>query len=160
MRIISMALALLLTTTLARAEDVASLISQYRKAHGLSAVKIDAELTAVAERQAQAMAKRGVMDHNVAGPFSMRMAGVRVGTAGENLAEGTKTWAETMKLWEGSAGHNANLLLADATHIGIAVAYSESTHEAFRALVIGRKVEKRAFQPTPFNPYPGVEIEF
>src|SRR5215467_9023121 len=134
MRFICVTLALLVTTTLARAEDVASLISQYRKAHGLPAVKVDAELTAVAERQAQAMAKRGVMDHNVAGPFSMRMAGVRVGTAGENLAEGTKTWAETMKLWEASAGHNANLLLADATHIGIAVAYSEATHEALRAL--------------------------
>jgi uncharacterized protein YkwD len=155
-----MALALLVTSTLARAEDVASLISQYRKAHGLPAVKVDAELTAVAERQAQAMAKRGVMDHNVAGPFSMRMAGVRVGTAGENLAEGTKTWVETIKLWEGSAGHNANLLMEDATHIGIAVAYSDATHEAFRALVIGRKVEKRAFQPTPFNPAPGVTIGF
>jgi uncharacterized protein YkwD len=160
MRIICVALALLVTTTLARAEDVASIISQYRKAHGLAAVKLDAELTAVAERQAQAMAKRGIMDHNVAAPFSMRMAGVRVGAAGENLAEATKTWAETIQLWEGSAGHNANLLLADATHIGIAVAYSEATHEAFRALVIGRKVEKRAFQPTPFNPYPGVQIGF
>jgi uncharacterized protein YkwD len=160
MRIICLVLGLLVMTTLARAEDVASIVSQYRKAHGLAAVKLDAELTAVAERQAQAMAKSGVMDHNVAGPFSMRMAGVRVGAAGENLAEGTKTWAETVQRWETSAGHNANLLLADATHIGVAVAYREDTHEAFRALVIGRKIDKRAFQPTPFNPYPGVEIGF
>ncbi len=87
-----------------------------------------------------------------------RVANVRVGRAGENLAEGTKTWAETMQLWEASAGHNANLLLSDATHVGAAVAYNEQTHEAFRALVIGRKVEKRAFQPTPFNPEPGVQM--
>jgi len=40
----------------------------------------------------------------------------------------------------------------------VAVAYNEQTHEAFRALVIGRKVEKRAFHPTPFNPEPGVEM--
>jgi uncharacterized protein YkwD len=156
--IICLVLGLLLTPTLAQAEDVAALVSQYRRAHGLSAVKIDAELTAVAERQARAMAKSGVMDHNVAGPFSSRVADVPVGAAGENLAEGTKTWAETLQRWEASAGHNGNLLLPDATHIGVAVAYNDQTHEAFRAMVIGRKVEKRAFQPTPFNPYPGVQM--
>jgi uncharacterized protein YkwD len=160
MRIICLVLGLLLTTTLARAEDAAALISQYRQAHGLSAVKTDAELTAVAERQARAMAKSGVMDHNVAGPFSARVADVRVGAAGENLAQGTKTWAETIQRWETSSGHNANLLLPDATHIGAAVAYNEQTHEAFRALVIGRMVPKRAFQATPFNPAPGVEMWF
>jgi uncharacterized protein YkwD len=160
MRIICIVLGLLVATTLARAEDVASLISQYRKAHGLPAVKMDAELTAVARRQAQAMAKKGVMDHNVLAPFSVRMAGVRVGTAGENLAAATTSWAQTIRLWEGSEGHNANLLLPDATDIGVATAYSEATHEPFRALVIGRKVPKTAFKPTPFNPYPGVEIGF
>ena len=134
------------------------MISQYRLAHGLPVVRSDAELTAIAERQAQAMAKSGVMDHSVAGAFANRMAGVRVGAAGENLAEGTKTWAETIGRWETSPGHNGNLLLPDATHIGAAVAYSVQTHQAFRALVIGRMVDKRAFQATPFNPYPGVEV--
>jgi uncharacterized protein YkwD len=151
-------LGLLVTTTLAAAEDAAALISQYRRAHGLPAVRTDAQLTAVAERQARAMAKNGVMDHNVAGPFATRVADVPVGAAGENLAEGTKTWAETIQRWESSAGHNSNLLLPDATHVGVGVAYSDQTHELFRAMVIGRKVEKRPFQPTPFNPYPGVEM--
>src|SRR5580704_1852253 len=158
MRFIRIMLALLVTTTLAQAEDAAAIISQYRRAHGLSAVKIDARLTAVAERQARAMAKSGVMDHNVAGAFAARIADVPVGSAGENLAEGTKTWAETIQRWESSAGHNANLLLPDATHVGVAVAYSDQTHEAFRAMVIGRMVEKRAFQPTPFNPSPDVQM--
>src|SRR5580693_8662970 len=112
MKIICLVLGLLLVAaTPAAAEDVAAMVSQYRRAHGLSAVKVDAELTAVAERQARAMAKNGVMDHNVAGPFSSRVADVRVGAAGENLAEGTKTWAETIQRWESSAGHNSNLLL-------------------------------------------------
>ena len=35
--------------------------------------------------------------------------------------------------------------------------FASELDEAFRALVIGRMVEKRPFQPTPFNPYPGVE---
>jgi uncharacterized protein YkwD len=158
MKVICFVLGLLVTTTLARAEDAAAVISQYRRVHGLPAVRTDAELTAVAERQARAMAKSGVMDHNVAGAFATRIAGVRVGAAGENLAEGTKTWAETVQRWETSSGHNANLLLPDATHVGVAVAYNDQTHEAFRAMVIGRKVEKRAFQPTPFNPSPGVQM--
>ena len=158
MRIICLVFGLLIATTLARAEDVASLVSQYRRAHGLSAVRTDAQLSAVAERQARAMAKSGVMDHNVAGPFAARVADVPVGAAGENLAEGTKTWAETIQRWEASPGHNGNLLLPDATHIGAAVAYSDQTHQAFRAMVIGRMVDKRAFKATPFNPYPGVEM--
>ena len=158
MKIICLALVFLMTTTFAQAEDAAAIISQYRRAHGLPAVRTDAQLTAVAERQARAMAKRGVMDHNVAGAFAARVADVPVGAAGENIAEGTKTWAETIQRWEASAGHNANLLLPDATHVGVAVAYNDQTHEAFRAMVIGRMVQKRAFQPTPFNPYPGVEM--
>jgi len=158
MKIICFMLGLLVTATPAQAEDAASIISQYRRAHGLSTVRIDAELTAVAERQARAMARSGVLDHNVAGAFAARIADVPVGAAGENLAEGTKTWAETIQRWESSGGHNANLLLPGATHIGVAVAYSEQNHEAFRAMVIGRKVEKRLFRPTPFNPYPGVEM--
>jgi uncharacterized protein YkwD len=158
MKMICFVIGLLATTTLAQAEDAAALISQYRRAHGLPAVRTDTQLTAVAERQARAMAKTGVMGHNVAGAFAARIADVPVGAAGENLAEGTKSWAETIQRWEASAGHNANLLLADATHVGVGVAYYERTHEAFWALVIGRKVEKRAFQPTPFNPYPGVEM--
>jgi uncharacterized protein YkwD len=158
MKIICFLLGLLLTTTLAAADDAAAIISQYRRAHGLSAVKADAQLTAVAERQAQAMAKRGVLDHNVAGGFFERIAGVPVGSAGENLAQGSKTWADTIQRWEASAGHNANLLLPDATHVGVAVAYNDQTHEAFRAMVIGRKVDRRQIQPGPFNPYLGLEM--
>jgi uncharacterized protein YkwD len=158
MKIIYLVLGLLFTATLARAEDAAALISQYRRAHRLPAVKTDPQLTAVAERQARAMAKAGVMDHNVAGSFFSRVEAVPVGAAGENLAEGTKTWAETIQRWETSAWHNGNLLLPDATHVGVAVAYNEQTHEAFRTLVIGRMVDPRAFQASPFNPYPGVEV--
>jgi uncharacterized protein YkwD len=34
--------------------------------------------------------------------------------AGENIAAGTKTWAETFHVWQTSPGHNANLLQAQA----------------------------------------------
>jgi uncharacterized protein YkwD len=55
---------------------MAEMISRYRHAHGLSTVKT-AQLTAIAERQAQAMAASGIMDHSVAGSFTSRMSGAR-----------------------------------------------------------------------------------
>src|SRR5437773_1095496 len=84
----------------ALAQDVAQMISQYRREHGLSAVKTDPQLTAVAERQAKAMAAAGIMDHSVAGAFGSRMSGVHAGMAGENIAAGTKTWADTLRSWQ------------------------------------------------------------
>jgi len=97
-----------ITATLAHAEDLAEMISRYRHAHGLSTVKTDPQLTAIAERQAKAMAASGMMDHSMAGSFTARMSGVRTGMAAENIAAGTKTWAETFRMWQTSAAHNAN----------------------------------------------------
>jgi uncharacterized protein YkwD len=132
------------TATLAHAEDMAEVISQYRREHGLSAVKTDPQLTAIAERQAQAMAASGIMDHSVAGSFSSRISGLRMGVAAENIATGSKTWAETFRMWQNSPGHNANLLLARADSVGVAVARNEQTrYKTFWAMVIADKSPKR-----------------
>src|SRR5882762_1848688 len=88
-----------ITSTLAHAEDMAETISRYRQAHGLSTVKIDPQLTAIAERQAKAMAASGIMDHSVAGSFTARISGVRTNMAAENIAAGTKTWVQTFHMW-------------------------------------------------------------
>src|SRR5215475_12898299 len=95
----------------ARADDITAMISQYRREHGLPTVKTDAKLTAVAVRQAQAMASTGVMDHDVAGSFASRIAGANMTPAAENIAAGTKTWVDTLRTWKESAGHDKNLLL-------------------------------------------------
>ena len=150
MKIIWFVLALVITTTQVRAEEMASMISQYRRAHGLSAVSTDAQLTGIAERQAHAMASSGVMDHGVAGPFGSRVAGAHANSAGENIAAGTKSWAETFRLWKASAGHNANLLLPGATSIGVAVAYNGQTrYKAFWAMVIANKAANRRLPRRP-----------
>src|SRR5215831_12047479 len=81
----------------AHAEDMAQMISQYRREHGLAAVKTDPQLTAIAERQAKAMAAAGIMDHSVGGSFASRTSGAHIGMAGENIAAGTKTWADTLR---------------------------------------------------------------
>jgi len=97
--VVWLAVCMAVTATLAHAEDdMAAMISQYRRAHGLSAVKTDPQLTAIAERQAQAMAATGIMDHSVAGSFRSRIAGARTGAAAENIAVGSKTWAETFRM--------------------------------------------------------------
>jgi uncharacterized protein YkwD len=133
-----------MTATLAHAEDMAEMISRYRHAHGLSTVKTDPQLTAIAERQAKAMAASGIMDHSMAGSFTARMSGVRTGMAAENIAAGTRTRAETFRMWQTSAGHNANLLLSKADIVGVAVAHNEQTrYKTYWAMVIAEKRSKK-----------------
>ena len=134
---------LAVTATLAHAEDMAAMVSQYRREHGLSAVKTDPQLTEIAERQAKAMAASGIMDHSVAGSFASRIAPAHTGRAAENIAAGTKTWAETFRAWQTSPGHDANLLQPQADSIGIAVARNDRTqYKTFWALVIADRSAK------------------
>jgi hypothetical protein len=141
--VVAGALALSVTfghVTLGHAEDMAEMVSKYRQQHGLSAVKFDPELTKVAERQAKAMADSGIMDHSVAGSFGSRISGVHTGAAAENIAAGTKTWSDTLRMWENSPGHNANLLQSHADTIGVAVARNDQTrYKTFWAFVIADK---------------------
>jgi hypothetical protein len=80
----------------------------------------------------------------VAGSFANRIASANMTPAAENIAAGTKTWADTLRIWKESAGHNSNLLLRDADSIGVAVARNENTrYKVYWAMVIGRKETKR-----------------
>jgi hypothetical protein len=98
----------------------------------------------MAERQAKAMAASGIMDHNVVGSFTSRMSEAHLGMAAENIAAGTKTWAETFRLWQTSPGHNANLLQPQADSVGVAVVHNDQTHyKTFWAMVIAEKSAKR-----------------
>jgi hypothetical protein len=144
MKLIGFLLGVMIAVSSARADDITAMISQYRREHGLPAVKTDAKLTAVAVRQAQAMARTGIMDHDVAGSFASRIAGANTDSAAENIAAGTKTWADTLRIWKGSPGHNNNLLRPDADSLGVAVASNENTRYKFYwAMVIGRKEVSR-----------------
>jgi uncharacterized protein YkwD len=140
MKVLAIAVVLSLTCASAHAEDMAEVISRYRREHGLSTVKTDPQLTAMAERQAKAMAASGVLDHDVAGSFSARIAGVNAERAAENIAAGTKTWPETFRAWQASPGHKANLLQANADSVGVAVARNEQTrYKTYWAMVIAAK---------------------
>ena len=116
-------------------------ISAYRRSHGLSAVALDPALSALAAKQAHAMAASGVMDHSVYAPFGQRISAYSTTSAAENIAMGTRSFAETLALWKASSGHNANLLLGSARRIGIA---SASGHgRTYWALILAAPSEPK-----------------
>jgi uncharacterized protein YkwD len=121
----------------AMAADYASEISAYRRAHGLSAVKLDSHLNEVALKQARAMAATGTVSHSAAGSFSSRVAGLRKSRAAENIGAGFLKFSEMLKQWEDSTGHRENLLIAGARKVGVAsVDNPTSPYRKFWAMVI------------------------
>jgi len=121
----------------AEAADYAGAISAYRRAHGLSAVRSDGRLGAVALRQAQAMAATGTVSHSAGGNFTTRVGPLRKSRAAENIGAGFLSFAEMLKQWEDSAGHRENLLMAGARRVGVAsVNNPKSPYRKFWAMVI------------------------
>jgi hypothetical protein len=134
----------------ARLDPVAATakLNAYRAEKGLNPLRLDPALTAMAERQAQAMAASETMSHDVAGPFSARLAASGINAAaGENLAAGYLSFDEALAGWRTSAGHDANLLMAGATRFGIALAKNRSGdgYGAFWAMEVG--AEQRSGGP-------------
>ena len=121
----------------ANAGDYASEISTYRRANGLSAVRADGRLAAVARQQAQAMASTGSVTHGAGGNFSSRVAPLRKSRAAENIGAGFLTFAEMLKQWKDSRGHRENLLMPGARRVGVAsVDNPKSPYRKFWAMVI------------------------
>ena len=121
----------------AMASDYASAISAYRRAHGLPAVKLDSRLSAVALKQAQAMAASGTVSHSAAGNFATRVAPLRKSRAAENIGAGFSTFSEMLKQWEDSRGHRENLLMTGAKRVGVtSVDSPKSPYRKFWAMVI------------------------
>lgn len=121
----------------AAAADYAGEISAYRRAHGLSAVKLDGRLNQAALKQARAMAASGAVSHSIAGSFSSRIAGLRKSRAAENIGAGFITFFEMLREWENSAGHRENLLMPGARKVGVAsVENPKSPYRKFWAMVI------------------------
>jgi uncharacterized protein YkwD len=128
------------------AATAASMISGYRSNNGLTAVTVDPELMKLAQAQAQAMAAKDKLDHNVIRDFNGRLAsgGYQARTAAENIGAGYHTLAEAFSGWRDSPPHRANMLLSGATRMGIATAYSpKSKYKVFWALILAAPDDKR-----------------
>jgi hypothetical protein len=121
------------------AAAAASMISGYRQNNGLTPVALDAQLMRLAHDQAQAMAARDRLDHNVGRPFTERMkaSGFDAKIAAENISAGYHTIAEAFSGWRDSPPHRANMLLRGATQMGIAAVYVPgSKYKVFWSLIV------------------------
>jgi len=118
-------------------------ISRYRAEHGLPAVTPDPKLMQLAAEQANAMARAGVLDHNIGRPFQVRVASYGPEVAVENIAAGTKTFPATLDIWQHSPGHDANLRRAGVTRFGIASAEAPDTrYKVYWALIMAGEKPK------------------
>jgi Cysteine-rich secretory protein family len=142
---------LLLAAPAMAAESPAELISGFRIKHGEVRVVRDATLDGIAQRQAQAMAAKDQLSHEVLGPFPGRIAPARAGRAAENIAYGYESFDKTLGQWIDSSEHRRNLLLHNASRVGIASARDASGKRTYWAMEIAGDYEppkgKRAREP-------------
>ena len=122
----------------------AELISGFRLKHGEVRVVRDATLDRIALEQARAMAAKNDLSHDVLGPFARRVAPARAGRAAENIAYGYESFEKTLGQWIDSSGHRKNLLLPNASRVGIASARDATGKRIYWAMVIAGDYEPKS----------------
>ena len=114
----------------AYAVEVVRLVNEERAKQGLSALQMDAGVTAAA----QVRAREIVSTFSHTRPDGRKCftaldeAGVRYRGAGENIAYGQPSPAAVVNAWMNSPGHRANILNANFTTIGVGHHTAGSTH--------------------------------
>jgi hypothetical protein len=135
-----------------------AMLTAYRASQGLGPVRLDPALTAMAQRQADAMVAANALSHDVGGSFSARLAAAGVDTprAGENIGGGYYSTREALDGWRDSPGHNANLLMPQATRFGIAIAKDARTSlRVYWAMEVAAEPEKLAGASALLSPSDG-----
>jgi hypothetical protein len=127
----------------AAAETPAEQISSFRAKHGEGKVVRDATLDGIAMDQARAMAAKDHLSHDALGPFSRRVAPSKAGRAAENIAYGYDNFEKTLGQWIDSSEHRKNLLLHNASRVGIASARDPSGKRTYWAMVIAGDYEPK-----------------
>ena len=106
-------------------------INDYRAQNGRAPLRVSVSLTNAADWLSTDLANKSYFSHtdSLGRTFSTRLGafGYTYSTyKGENIAAGNATAASTFDQWRNSAGHNANMLNASYTVIGIGRAYNAS----------------------------------
>jgi hypothetical protein len=125
------------------AESPAEQISAFRLQHGEARVVRDATLDGIAMEQARAMAAKDNLSHEALGPFARRIAPAGAGRAAENIAYGYESFEKTLRQWIDSSGHRHNLLLHNASRVGVASARDASGKRTYWAMVIAGDYEPK-----------------
>jgi uncharacterized protein YkwD len=122
-------------------------LNAYRASKGVHPVRLDPALSAMAEVQAKAMAVGDAVSHDVAGSFRSRLTASRIDAteASENVSAGAMSLDEAMAGWRHSPGHDANLLMANASRFGIAIAKNPDTqYGVYWAMEMATEARPRA----------------
>jgi uncharacterized protein YkwD len=103
------------------------------------------------------MAAKDQLDHDVLGRFNARVSPAGAGRAAENIAYGYDGFPKTLDQWINSSGHRRNLLLHNASRVGVASVKSSTTGRTYWAMVIAGdyerpKASKRSKQATVAKP--------
>ena len=110
--------------------ETATSLNGFRASHGLSELRTDGALTALASEHAADMARRDSLDHD----GFMTRRGPR-GARAENVAYGCKESACVIQQWVNSSGHRKNMLIPDLRRYGLASATSPSGRKYWTLLV-------------------------
>lgn len=96
-------------------------INEFRAKNGLKPVTYDSNLVSMASRQVVVMASKDVLSHEVDGDFVKRMNanGFRDAEGAENVGAGHASVENAINSWIASPGHRANILMKNATRVGV-----------------------------------------
>jgi uncharacterized protein YkwD len=118
------------------------------RASWLGRVKLEPLLMKIAQTQADAMAAQDTMSHDLPGlgglKERLRAGDYKSSVAAENLGAGYRSLGAAFVGWRGSAGHRENLLRADVTQLGIALAQTpRGRFKVYWAMVVAAPSAKR-----------------
>ena len=130
------------SSTMLNVEVAREAINAYRKQKGLKPLQINTALTAAAKAHSKDLAKWDRISHfgsDGSNPWDrVKRSGYNAKLAAENVGTGQVSFDEVLKGWKDSPGHNKNLLLSDAEHMGIALVHEPKTEfKTFWTLVVG-----------------------
>jgi uncharacterized protein YkwD len=123
-------------------EEARAAINRYRSQKGMKPLVLNAKLTHAAESHSVDLAQHDTISHkgsDGSNPWKrIERAGYRPRLAAENVGAGQRSLAEVIQGWKDSPGHDRNLLLPDATQMGIALVKDPATrYGTFWTLVLG-----------------------
>ena len=118
------------------------IINRYRTQKGLKPLALNPRLAEAARRHSTDLARHDRIAHkgsDGSDPWSrVRKTGYRPRLAAENVGAGQRSLKEVVQGWQQSPGHDRNLLLPDATEMGIALVTDAGTrYGTFWTLVLG-----------------------
>ncbi|MBV5262965.1 CAP domain-containing protein [Pinisolibacter aquiterrae] len=116
-----------------------SMINQYRANNGLQPLIWDQGLARVAQAEVDQMAAADRVHSTADAGLDRQLQGAGIGYASflANFSAGYRTFAEAFSGWRESKQHNATMLAAKASRVGLATAYApNSKYKIFWTLVV------------------------